>query len=264
MLHLEPGVDLEEVELPGVDVEHEFDRARGAVGLGFEQGTGRVGERGTRRRREARCGRLLEHLLAPALRRAVAVAEGHDRASPVAEDLHLHVARVGDQPLQEHRRVAERLPALLHRLRHRGRQRARVGAGQHADAASTGDALHEQREAERPGGGHRGVDVGERSRPGRQRHAGGGGRGARLVLGPEPPDLCGRRADEAEPRVLDRGGGVGVLGEEPVPGMDAVGLVLGSHRQELLDAAVAGAGRGADGHRDGGEVTVGRRRGRRR
>ena len=48
---------------------------------------------------------------------------------------------------------------------------------------------------------------------------------------------------------------VGVLGEEAVPGMDAVGAGLGGHRQELLDAAGSSApARGADAHRVVGQV----------
>ena len=109
------------------------------------------------------------------------------------------------------------------------------------------------------GRGDRGVDVVERPRPAQQRHTGVGGRGARLVLGAEPPDLLGRRPDEHEAGVLDRGRGVGVLGEEPVAGVDRVGPVLGGHREELLDPAVAGAGGRADGDRDRGELAVRRR-----
>ena len=113
----------------------------------------------------------------------------------VAEHLHLDVAGVGDQPLEEHRRVAERLrgSAASPASTVAGSSAGSVH-GQHADAAAAGDALHQQREADRAGGGHRGVDVDERRRPRRQRDARGRGRGAGLVLGAEAPDLLGRRA----------------------------------------------------------------------
>ena len=42
--------------------------------------------------------------------------------------------------------------------------------------------------------------------------------------------------------MLDRRRRVGVLGEEAVARVDRVGAVLGGHREQLLDAAVARAG----------------------
>ena len=62
--------------------------------------------------RERQAVRLLDHLLVAPLQAAVAHADRPHRAVVVADDLHLDVAGVGDHPLHEHRRIAERLGAL--------------------------------------------------------------------------------------------------------------------------------------------------------
>src|SRR5207249_8505814 len=65
------------------------------------------------------CGgwRFLDELLVTALNRAVALAEVHDVAMLVREDLHLDVARVLQIPLHVHRSVGEvRLSLTTRRL----------------------------------------------------------------------------------------------------------------------------------------------------
>src|SRR6202162_6095088 len=106
MLDLEPGVDLEEVELSVAEDElHRagVDVARGRSGSdrGFAHRRAQV--RGDRRRR-----RLFHDLLVPALNRALALAQVHRIAMAVADDLDLDVARLSYVPLQVYRRVAER------------------------------------------------------------------------------------------------------------------------------------------------------------
>ena len=63
--------------------------------------------------------RLLDHLLMPALHRAVALEEMHDIAVPVGEDLHLDVARRLDVALKQHLVVAEGGKRLALRARQR-------------------------------------------------------------------------------------------------------------------------------------------------
>ena len=169
------------------------------------------------------------------------------------------MAGVADELLEEHRGVAERLAALLHRLGDGGRELAGVVAGQHPDAATTGDALHQQREPDPVGRRDRGVDVDERVGPAGERHARISGRRAGFVLGAEMTDLLRRGADEHQAGVLDRRRRVGVLGEEAVARVDCVGAVLGGHREQLLDAAVPRAGRGTDRNRERRNVAVERR-----
>ncbi len=74
--------------------------------------------------RQVRGGRLLQDLLVAALQRAVALAERHDPAPPVAEDLHLDVARVGDEALEEDARVAETACAVRSTAANRSRTSA--------------------------------------------------------------------------------------------------------------------------------------------
>ncbi len=57
--------------------------------------------------RQTRRRRFLDHLLVAPLHRAVALAQRHDLARAVAEDLHLDVARVLDELFQEQPGVLE-------------------------------------------------------------------------------------------------------------------------------------------------------------
>ena len=94
MFDLQPGVDLEEIEIVARRVIDEFDRAGGGIAYGLakldsrgmEARAGGVGKSGGRG--------FLDHLLVAALQRAIAFAEGDDAALAVAENLHFDVARV--------------------------------------------------------------------------------------------------------------------------------------------------------------------------
>ena len=93
MLDLDAGVHLHEVE-GAVLVEQELDRAgrvvadgRGQLDRGFAHLLAQLGRDGRRRR-------LLDQLLVAALHGAVALAQVHDVAVLVAEDLDLDVPRV--------------------------------------------------------------------------------------------------------------------------------------------------------------------------
>ena len=110
VLDLDPRVELEEEKVPAVE-----DELRGACALVADRSPERHGgvahplaqvgvERGG--------GRLFEHLLVAALDRAVALAERHDVAVRVGEDLDLDVARALEVALAEDRVVAERCARL--------------------------------------------------------------------------------------------------------------------------------------------------------
>ncbi len=112
MLDLEPCVDLHERERLARRVVEELDGAGVVVPC-------RAAERGCTLLEPAidlgiehRRGRLLEDLLIPPLERAVADAEGPDRAVAVTDDLHLHMSRLGDHRLEEDGVVAEELERL--------------------------------------------------------------------------------------------------------------------------------------------------------
>ena len=106
VLDLDAGVHLEE-EVLAVPGEKPFDRSGRAVrhrtcGLDRERADVRTELRSDGGRR-----RLLDELLMAALDGAVALAEMDDVAVAVREDLHLHVARVVEVPLDVHGRVRE-------------------------------------------------------------------------------------------------------------------------------------------------------------
>ena len=171
---------------------------------------------------EAWRGGLLDDLLVPPLHRAVALAEGDDRAVPVAEHLHLHMARRGEVALVEDRAVAERRLGLAGCAVERVRELLGALHDPHAAAAATRRRLDEQREAEL-------VRL-----AGRQcRDAGRGGDPLRLELVAPSPEHVRWRADPRQARLLDRLGERGALGEEPVAGVD--------ERRPALRAAVTSA-----------------------
>ena len=106
MLHLQPRIDLEEVEM--AVGEDELDRPRVDV-----PGRPRRADRGvahgrTDLRGEGRRWRLFHDLLVPALDRALALAKVDCVAVAVADHLDLDVPRLTHETLQVHGGVAER------------------------------------------------------------------------------------------------------------------------------------------------------------
>ena len=152
VLDLEPGVHLQEEVVAGGVVDDELDgagrvvahRARELDRRGVQAGAGGVGQ--------VRCGRLLEQLLVPALHRALAGAQVDHVAVPVADDLHLDVARALDVPLDDHGAVAERTLGLGRRLGERVGEPAGVVHDADALPAAAGSCLHEDREPDPCGG----------------------------------------------------------------------------------------------------------------
>ena len=90
------------------DVEQEFDRAGVAVADRPAQPRGRVADAAPAARRQVDARRDLDHLLVPALHRAVALPQVHEVAVRVAEDLHFDVLGRGDVALEEDFGPAER------------------------------------------------------------------------------------------------------------------------------------------------------------
>src|SRR5437016_4008183 len=96
MLDLDPRIHLDEIE-GAVAVEQELDRARVLVAGRASDSKGGVCHRRPRLRVERGRGRLLEQLLAPALKRALSLEQVDQPAVRVAENLHLDVACVDEQ-----------------------------------------------------------------------------------------------------------------------------------------------------------------------
>ncbi len=161
VLDLQPRVDLEEIRLAARDVEDELDGARRAVGDRLREADRRGRELRPAGVGEPRRRRLLDDLLVPPLQRAVALAERRDRAAPVAEDLHLDVARRLDVALDEEPARAEVAAAQALDRRERRAEPGVVGTERHADAAAAGRALQHDRVADPRGLGAGMLQVGD-------------------------------------------------------------------------------------------------------
>src|SRR5262249_40440432 len=107
VLHLEPRVHLEEVELPARP-DDELDGTRADVADGPRRRDRRRGQPRALRGIDPGRGSLLDHLLVAPLDRALALAEMDDGALCVAEHLDLDVAGTLDVALDQQRVVAER------------------------------------------------------------------------------------------------------------------------------------------------------------
>ena len=106
VLHLDPRVDLDEVEA-ALLVEDELDRARRLVVRGAGETNCRLPHRLLGLRIENRTRALFEELLVATLDRAVALTEVHDVAVLVGDHLHLDVTRALDELLHVDHVVAE-------------------------------------------------------------------------------------------------------------------------------------------------------------
>ena len=176
-------------------------------------------------RRHARRGGLLDDLLVAALQRAVALEQMHDIAVPVAEHLHLDVARLQNVFLDEHAPVAEGVRALHARaLVEGGVEIEHPVDPAHALAAAAGDRLDQDRIADLIGLLAQEIGI----LPvaviaGHRRHAGPLHQRLRLALEAHGADRGWRRADEDDAR---GGAGLGefrVLRQEAVAGVNRGG-----------------------------------------
>src|SRR5216684_6939723 len=134
MLHLEPGIHLEEVVLPALD--DEFHGARVDVADGRRPGDGGRGEPLLEVGRQVWGRALLDQLLMSALDGALTLVKVHDPSLRVAEYLDLDVAGLGQIALDEEGGRAEgRLgPALGRGIRLL--EGGRIRHFHHADAAA--------------------------------------------------------------------------------------------------------------------------------
>ena len=242
VLDLQPRVHLEEVEL--AVLEEHLDGAGVQVAARDRDLHRRLTHRAARRVGDGGRGRLFDQLLVPALRRAVAIAEVDGVAVRVAEDLELDVTRPRQVPLHVALGPPEvRLRLALCRLERAG---GALGVGDHFHAA--------------PAAAVRGLDrdrvavlgtevedllhVGDRLGGARYR------RDLRFLRGDARRDLVahdldrfGRRTDPRDARGDQGAREVGVLREEPVPGMHAVGSRRAHRVEDGLGVEVA-LGRG--------------------
>src|SRR6185295_2639529 len=241
VLDLDPGVDLDEVELVAVDVDEELHR-RGVDELSLRDERDRgLAERLADQRVEVRRGGDLDDLLVAALHGAVALPEMDDLAVGVAEDLDLDVLRVGDVALEEDRVVPEGGPGLAPRLLQPLLELLGLVDDAHAASAAAEAGLHDQRETDPLG-------FLLQSRPGLDRPVGAGQDGkagldrelARGDLVAEEFEHLGRRSDEGDARVTAGPREVRILGEESVAGMDGVDLDALGQVDDAVDVEIRG------------------------
>ncbi len=238
MLHLQSGVHFEEVELTvlveefdrtGIDVPARPGHLDRCFAHRLANVVGKVGRRA-----------LLDEFLVAPLGGAVALPQPHGVPVGVGDDLHLHVAGPRQVPLHVALVPTEVGEGLPHgRLQSFG---GLLGTGDHLHAppAAAVSRFDGHRPSELvPEGGDllwRGQDLGS---PGHAGYAGplGGVTGADLVA--HHLDGTGWGTDEGDAAVGDRPGEVGVLREEPVPRVDAVGPALFDDAEDCLGVQIA-------------------------
>ena len=236
VLDLNPWVDLDEVEAPGIDVEQELDRARVSVLRGSGES-----ERGIVKRRAClgiephrRCG--LDNLLVAALYRAVALEQVERVAVVIGQNLDLDMAGAVDQLFEEHRVVAEGGAGLAPRRADLRRELARFSHDPHAAAAPAPARLDHQGKADLAGGAIGRGRIG-RHRRARGQHGNLGRAGERAggdLVAERPQDL-GRGADESQPGLGAGLGKIGVLGKESIAGMNGIDTGLDGDPENLVD-----------------------------
>ena len=187
VLHLQPGVHLEEIE-PAAVVQ-ELDRAGALVIHRARRGNGRRTHGRARLFSETGGRGFLDHFLVPTLQRAVALEQVHGVAVRIREHLDLDVPARLDEALEQNAIVAEGPGRLATRAGERLGQFRGRSHDPHALAAATGGRLDEQRKTQAFGflpqvlGRLLGAVV-----TGQHRHASGGHQAARLALRPHPQD----------------------------------------------------------------------------
>src|SRR6185312_979928 len=144
VLHLEPGVHLEKVEV--VAVEEKLHGAGALIADAARHQHRRSVQRLAYGLRQRGGGSLLDELLMPPLHRAVAVAEVHTIAVRVGEYLHLDMPRLRQVSLDEQRSITE---GTLRQAARAGQRLAQLIPGvhdTHALAASAGGGLDDERQ----------------------------------------------------------------------------------------------------------------------
>ncbi|MES2681944.1 MAG: hypothetical protein V4650_00355 [Pseudomonadota bacterium] len=107
VFHLDARIDLDEIEMAGVGIHQELDRAGMRVADAVAKSQSRRTERFALCLIQIRCRRTLHHFLVAPLHRAIALEQMHQIAVAVAQHLHLHMPGAAHQLLDIDRIVAE-------------------------------------------------------------------------------------------------------------------------------------------------------------
>ena len=247
MLHLQPGVHLEKVEIP-LGVHDQFHRSGGAVvhRPGKRPCLGAHGVPGLRIDEGRR--RLLHHLLVAALDRAFTLIQCNHVAVGVSDDLDLDVPGLFDEFLNENPAVPEARHGLAGRALESVAASGLVEGDPHALAAAPGAGLDHHGIADAPGNGnglvgilhHIGV-TGYHIDPGLLGDVLGGD------LVPHGLDGAHAGTDERDALGFEAGGKCRVFGEKAVAWMHGLrtGVVTGLNNP-FRDQVALRCGGGAD------------------
>ncbi len=245
---LEPGVHLEEVEI-FVTIDQELHRPHRLVSGTANDGQSRLAEAPPQLGRDHWRRALLHHLLVAALDRALAFAEVDRIAVPVCGHLDLDVTGAHDEPFDIDPIVAEVRPSLGSGAFKGSREFIAIVDLAHSLAAAAGHRLEQNRQ---PVLIDKRLELGDvfegLHHSGNQGHPGFDGELAALGLRTHQPDGGGRRSDPRQPRGLDPFGKIGVLGEEPISGVNEVGSTQPGRFEQAIDIEIAlGCGSRSDG-----------------
>ena len=250
VLDLEPGVDLQEIELPSVRVDKELDGSGVHVTAGVRHGGGRLAHSGNQVGQPRRRSLLYELLMTP-LKRAVPGAEPERASRSLGQDLHLDVLGGRKVPFEVDVAVSE----IGGGLSRGGLQCGRhvLGAVRHFETPSAASPRRLDRDRISAPITERddlfgALDGLHRSRD--RRHARGARQSPRLHLVAGQTQRLGRRSDPHQARIGEGFGGVGSFGEEPVPGVNGLRAGAPSRLHDCPDVQV-GIGRRRPGEVDG-------------
>ena len=184
-------------------------------------------------------GGFLNHFLIAPLQRTIALAQRHDIALAVAEDLHLDMTGAGDVFFQIDAAILEiAFGQPAHGLEQAGQIVGRAAKLQ-ADTAAAGCALDHHRIADPRGGSAGGCQIGQQVGAGEQRHAASGGGLAGGVLEAEDAHVLRARPDEAYALCGQTAGELGVFGQKSVTGMHSLRAGAPARFNDRVDVEIA-------------------------
>ena len=239
VLHLDARIHLNEVPLARFVIDQELHRARVRVVHLLRQLHCRVAQAVDDLLLDAIARRLLDHLLVPALHRAVTLMQVQHIAVLVRQDLHFDVLGLAHKFFQKHRPVAK--GALRFRLRFIQQllQVLRLAHHAHAASAAAKGRLDDQRKADLLRRRQCLLAVAHRLiRAFQDRHVQLARHIARRSLVTHHLQDLRVRADEDDPGIRAGLGKLRVLREEAVAWVDGVHALLLRQRHDAFDVQV--------------------------